>query len=64
MATSDQCILHHKWDPTGCGVPDDECESYAGKLAATIRDRASGSELAPHGDGLDFRAQFVLYLFL
>lgn len=30
-------VLNRDWDPIG-GCPDDEYESYAGKIAAMIRD--------------------------
>jgi hypothetical protein len=37
-------VLNRDWDPIG-GCPDDEYESYAGKIAAMIRDHATDEQL-------------------
>jgi len=37
-------VLNRDWDPIG-DCPEDEYETYAGKVAAMIRDRASDEQL-------------------
>jgi hypothetical protein len=37
-------VLNREWDPIG-GCPEDEYDTYAGKLAAMIRDKASDEDL-------------------
>jgi len=37
-------ILNRDWDPIG-GCPEDEYESYAGKIAAMIREGANDDQL-------------------
>ena len=38
-------VLNREWAPIPADVPDDEYESYAGKLAAMLRDKATDGEL-------------------
>ena len=37
-------VLDRDWDPIG-GCPEDEYDSYMGKIAALIRDKASDEDL-------------------
>lgn len=40
-------ILNRDWDPIG-GCPDDEYDSYLGKVAAMLRENASDDELVAY----------------
>jgi hypothetical protein len=40
-----RAILHGEWDPIGCGVPDDEYDSYAWPVLAMLRRKADRSEV-------------------
>jgi hypothetical protein len=39
-------ILMSEWDPIGCGVPDDEYDSYIGTIYRMMQERASIDVLA------------------
>jgi hypothetical protein len=41
-------VLHSEWDPIGCGVPEDEYESYAGPLATLLLKGAPDEEVAAY----------------
>ena len=38
-------ILHDEWDPIGCGVPEDEYDSYAWLVLAMLKRKADRSEV-------------------
>jgi hypothetical protein len=38
--------LHKNWDPIGCGVPDDEYDSYAHPLYGMLIHKATAEEIA------------------
>lgn len=41
-------ILWKDWDPIGCGVPEDEYESYAPDVLRLLKDNAGRATLAAH----------------
>ena len=42
-------VLNSQWNPIGVeGLPDDEYDAYAGKLAAMLRDGASDDDLSAY----------------
>lgn len=41
-------ILWRDWDPIGCGVPEDEYESYVWPVYGLLTDGASREALAAH----------------
>jgi hypothetical protein len=45
-------ILMTEWDPIGCGVPDDEYDSYIPKIYQLIQKQVSVDDLARHLTGL------------
>jgi hypothetical protein len=38
-------ILHGEWDPIGCGVPEDEYDSYAWPVLALLQRKAERAEV-------------------
>jgi len=40
-----RAILHGEWDPIGCGVPEDEYDSYAWPVLAMLQRKADRSEV-------------------
>lgn len=38
-------LLNTEWDPIGCNCPEDEYDSYCGKVASMVRTEASDQEL-------------------
>jgi hypothetical protein len=46
-------ILMADWDPIGCGVPEDEYDSYIPGIYLLMQRRASVEELASHLDKLE-----------
>lgn len=43
-----QKILWEDWDPIGCGVPQDEYDSYVPGVIQELRNGADAEELADH----------------
>jgi hypothetical protein len=43
-------VLNTEWDPIGCNCPEDEYDSYGGKVAAMVRAGASDRELFDYLD--------------
>lgn len=41
-------ILWRDWDPIGCGVPEDEYESYVPEVVRLLTAGASAGEIAAH----------------
>ncbi len=41
-------VLISEWDPIGCGVPDDEYDSYIPVIYRLMQQRLSADELASH----------------
>jgi hypothetical protein len=41
-------VLMSEWDPIGCGVPDDEYDSYIPVIYKYMQARSSVEELAQH----------------
>lgn len=46
-------VLMSEWDPIGCGVPDDEYDSYIPKIYLLMQERVSVHELASHLEKLE-----------
>jgi hypothetical protein len=46
-------VLRSEWDPIGCGVPEDEYESYAGPVAALLLKDAPDSDIAAYLDRVE-----------
>lgn len=40
-----RAILHGEWDPIGCGVPEDEYDSYAWPVLALLKRNADRAEV-------------------
>jgi hypothetical protein len=41
-------VLHTEWNPIGCGVPEDEYDSYIPSIYQLLRSRADATRLADH----------------
>ncbi|MCE5302554.1 MAG: hypothetical protein LLF97_05525 [Planctomycetaceae bacterium] len=41
-------VLIHDWDPIGCGVPDDEYDSYIPGICRLLRDGANEIKIGAH----------------
>lgn len=41
-------ILHQDWDPIGCGVPEDEYDSYLWPVLRLLQDGAAREEIADY----------------
>lgn len=53
-------VLHKDWDPIGCGVPEDEYESYAPRVVRIIEE---ARDALPWREGRDMAiAQVTAYL--
>jgi hypothetical protein len=46
-------VLMCEWDPIGCGVPEDEYDSYIPMIYRLMQSRCSVAELASHLGGLE-----------
>lgn len=41
-------ILHQDWDPIGCGVPEDEYDSYLWPVLRLLQDGAARDDIADY----------------
>jgi hypothetical protein len=48
-------ILLSEWGPIGCGVPEDEYDSYIPAISRLLRARVSVEQLASHLEELETR---------
>jgi hypothetical protein len=46
-------ILLTDWDPIGCGVPDDEYDSYIGGIYGLMQNGATAESLARHLNSIE-----------
>jgi hypothetical protein len=46
-------ILYTEWDPIGCGVPEDEYDSYIGAIYGLLQSRTDVTKLADHLEELE-----------
>ena len=49
-------VLMSEWNPIGCGVPDDEYDSYIPVIYRMIRERCDVAGLASHLEELETNA--------
>lgn len=47
-AAAVRAILHQDWDPIGCGVPEDEYDSYLWPVLRLLQDGASREVVADY----------------
>ena len=48
LAAAIRKILHQDWDPIGCGVPEDEYDSYLWPVLRLLQDGAAREDIADY----------------